>query len=71
MSAAKKSPTSHRFSKVRLLQIRECRLLTGVGWLIGTMSLWLPGRVGEKSLAPGCSMENWQEGWIWDRLQNL
>jgi hypothetical protein len=51
MNAAKKSPTSNRFSEVRSLQIRECRLLTGGCWLIGTMSLWLPGRAGEKSLA--------------------
>jgi hypothetical protein len=27
-----------------------------------------PGRVGEKRLVFGCSMENWHEGWIWNRL---
>jgi hypothetical protein len=27
-----------------------------------------PGRVGEKRLVFGYSMENWHEGWIWNRL---
>ena len=27
-----------------------------------------PGRVGEKRLVFGCSMENWHEEWIWNRL---
>jgi hypothetical protein len=27
-----------------------------------------PGRVGKRRLAFGCFTENWQEGWIWNRL---
>jgi hypothetical protein len=27
-----------------------------------------PGRVGKRRLVFGCFMENWQEGWIWNRL---